>query len=65
MPVLACIGHWYLSLMYLAPVGLVGGGLWLKTRLEGHGEGGSPYDEEFDLDPGLDDDRDREPAGRL
>jgi hypothetical protein len=33
MPV-ACIGHWYISLLYLAPVGIVVGVLAVVSRLE-------------------------------
>jgi len=30
---LACLGHWYLSLLYLAPVALVIAGLSVVSRL--------------------------------
>jgi cytochrome c-type biogenesis protein CcmH/NrfF len=32
MSVIACIGHWYVSLLYLAPVAAVVGGLWVSSR---------------------------------
>jgi hypothetical protein len=31
---LACLGHWYLSLLYLAPVAIVIGGLSVLSRIE-------------------------------
>jgi hypothetical protein len=31
---LACIGHWYVSLIYAAPVVLIGGGLVLSNMIE-------------------------------
>ncbi|HEX7299575.1 MAG TPA: hypothetical protein VF257_11245 [Solirubrobacteraceae bacterium] len=31
---LACIGHWYLSLLYLVPVLVVVGGLWVVSQVE-------------------------------
>jgi len=31
---LACLGHWYLSVLYLAPVGMVIGGLSVVSRIE-------------------------------
>jgi cytochrome c-type biogenesis protein CcmH/NrfF len=30
----ACIGHWYMSLLYLAPVGIVVAALAVVSRLE-------------------------------
>jgi hypothetical protein len=37
MPV-ACIGHWYVSLLYLAPVAIVVGALAIVSRLQKHRE---------------------------
>ena len=31
---LACMGHWYLSLLYLAPVGIVVGGLAIVSKVD-------------------------------
>jgi hypothetical protein len=31
---LACLGHWYLSVLYLAPVAVVIGGLSVVSRIE-------------------------------
>jgi hypothetical protein len=36
---LACLGHWYISLLYLAPVLVVMGGLWIVSQLEKRREG--------------------------
>ena len=30
----ACIGHWYMSLLYLAPIGIVVAALAVVSRLE-------------------------------
>ena len=47
-PVLAHLGHWYHALLYLAPVVVVGLGLWWAGR------GEDEDDDEVDDDAGLD-----------
>ncbi len=36
MEPLACLMHWYISMMYVVPVGVVGGwGWWSSKRMDG------------------------------
>lgn len=48
MTVLAHIGHWYHAILYLVPVLIVAGGLWLAGKR-------MPDEDEFDDLEGLDD----------
>jgi hypothetical protein len=42
MVTLACLMHWYLSALYVAPVVVVGGwGWWMTRRTDDQGEGPS------------------------
>jgi len=42
MITLACLMHWYLSALYVAPVVAVGGWGWWKTRPTGDRREGPP-----------------------
>jgi hypothetical protein len=48
MAPLACLTHWYISMMYVVPVVAVGGWGWLSSKrmarrkAEGRGRGGPP-----------------------
>jgi cytochrome c-type biogenesis protein CcmH/NrfF len=43
-PPLAHLGHWYHSLLYLAPVLIVVVVLWVQERRERRRDGGEPED---------------------
>ncbi|MCK9250262.1 MAG: hypothetical protein M0P31_14955 [Solirubrobacteraceae bacterium] len=54
MTVLAHIGHWYHVFLYLLPVALVAGGLWLAGRRLPDDEDDlddDPFDEGLDDEP--------------
>lgn len=47
MTPLAHVGHWYISILYLAPVLIVVAALWWQSRREDAQDGDEPEDEEL------------------